>query len=96
MSLIVDKLKLTFLDKDGSLAIPEITAAFHAIMSIAAIAVALAAFIRQVWIKDQPPDFIAFSTGIAALVAGVSIVVAALGTAQRVRDGLWKPDGDHP
>lgn len=85
----------TFKDPDGSLSIPEIMATLHAVASIGAIAIATAAFVRNTWIKDLPPDYVAFGTGIAALVAGVSVTVAALGAAQRIRDGQTRHDGDH-
>jgi hypothetical protein len=85
--------KLTFLDKDGALAIPEITATAHAFANIGAILLITATFIRDVWIHGAPASYSEYATGVAALVASVSINVAALGAAQRIRDGLWKADG---
>jgi len=88
--------RATFRDPDGSLSLPEIAAAAHAVVSVGSIGVAIAAFVHSVWVKGQAPDYVAFGTGIAALIAGVSLVVAALGAAQRMRDGQFKPqDGDH-
>jgi len=85
--------KLTFLDKDGALAIPEIVATAHAAANIGAILLITAAFIREVWIRGLTPNYTGYAAGVAALVASVSINVAALGVAQRIRDGLWKADG---
>ena len=86
--------KLTFYDKDGAVSIPEIVASLHAAANLGAILLVFATFIRDVWIHDKAPDYVSFATAGAALVASVSINVAALGAAQRMRDGVCKTDGD--
>lgn len=91
MSLI----RLTFLDKDGSLAIPEIAATATALIAIGGSILIVAAFVTEVWVRGHAPDYANFGTAIGAISAGAGTIVAALAGAQRLRDGLWKPDGDH-
>ena len=71
-------LGLTFKDKDGSLAIPEIAATGGAIL-------VLCSAVRDFFTL---PTFPYVEIG-----AAISAVVITLATAQRVRDGLWKGDG---
>ena len=92
MSSFIDRIKLTFLDKDNSFAVPELSATAAAISMIAAAILSLAAFVRSVWFKDQAPDYAGLGAAIGALSAGIGAVVVALGVAQRIRDGLWKKE----
>lgn len=70
-------LKNTFMDHDGSLSIPELTATGIALLSI----------VSEGW------DFFyrGHSLDLQAIGIGTGALVLALGTAQRIRDGLWKP-----
>lgn len=54
----------------------------------------VAAFIRQVWFKDQTPDYAGFAAGLGALATAGAICVAALGKAMQWRDGQPKGAGD--
>ena len=85
-----EKLKLTFLDKDGSFAIPELSATGTAIGAAISFCMMLAGFITEVWVRHHTPDYINFASGVAALCGGAGGIVVALGLAQRIRDGLWK------
>jgi hypothetical protein len=90
----VSLVKLTFLDKDGSLAIPEIAATLVALVAVTGDLMILAAFVTEVWVRNHAPDYVNFGSALAAVTAGAGTIVAALAGAQRMRDGLWKPDGD--
>ena len=79
MSLI----KLTWLDKDGSLAIPEIAATIGSMLIVVAACRDL--FLCFVDKHDFP---------YLTIGAAISSIVLTLATAQRVRDGLWKSDRD--
>jgi len=79
MSLI----KLTWLDKDGSLALPEIAA------TIGSTLITLAACRDLFLCFVDKHDFPYVTIG-----AAISSIVLTLATAQRVRDGLWKSDRD--
>jgi hypothetical protein len=86
--------KLTFYDKDGAVSIPEIAATAHAVVNVGAILLVTAAFVRDVWMQGHTPNYIGYATAVAALVAGAAALGAALGGAQRMRDGVCKADGD--
>jgi len=73
---MIERLKLTFLDKDGSYAIPEIVAVCSAVSSVGAA-------LWDCFGRGHPLDLQGFGVGLGA-------IVLALGTAQRIRDGLWK------
>jgi hypothetical protein len=77
----LDRLKLTYLDKDGSWAVPEVVATIAACNCIVCPLVD--------WIRG------AASYPIVAVTSSLSGIVLALAAAQRVRDGLWKA-GDTP
>ena len=73
-----DLIRKTFTDKDGSLSIPEIVAACGAVPGIGG----------PVWdwaVRGSHFDLQSYGIGLGALIL-------ALGTAQRIRDGLWKKD----
>jgi hypothetical protein len=89
----VSPFKLTFFDKDGAVSIPEIVATLHGVVNIGAVILITIAFVRDVWIQGHDPNYVAYATAVAALVAGAGVTVAALGAAQRMRDGVCKPDG---
>jgi len=77
---IVDRIKQTFLDKDGAYCLPEISVALGG-------AQALASAAWDFWYRGHSPDLQAFGLGLSA-------VVVAMGAAQRIRDGLWHKDED--
>jgi len=74
-------LRKTFTDPDGSLSIPEIIAAVGALVGIVAPVFDWAA-------RGVHFDLQGFGVGLASLVA-------ALGVAQRLRDGVTRKDDDH-
>ena len=77
---IADRVRATFLDKDGSYAMPEIIATCGAIGS-------LASSLWDCFGRGHTIDLTAMGAGLAA-------IVLALGSAQRIRDGIWKPEGN--
>jgi len=77
----LDRLKLTYLDKDGSWAVPEMVA------TVAAFNCIVCPLID--WIRGTA------NYPIVAVTSSLSGIVLALAAAQRVRDGLWKA-GDTP
>lgn len=87
-----DRLKLTFLDKDGSYAIPEIAATSAAASTLLASLLAIAMFVHKGWGQNMTPDYTGLGVAVSALTAGIGAIVFALGVAQRIRDGLWKKD----
>lgn len=74
------RLYQTFLDKDGSIAMPEVMATLAAANCIVC-----------PWF-----DWILRGTAypVATVSASLMGLVVALAGAQRIRDGLWKPDHD--
>ena len=70
---LAERLKTTFLDADGSFAIPEILAA---VAGSEGVVTSLWGF----WGRNQPFDLQAFGLGLGA-------IIVALGAAQRIRDG---------
>lgn len=77
----LERLKLTYLDKDGSWAVPEVVA------TVAALNCVVCPLFD--WIHRAIPY------PVVAITTSLSGIVLALALAQRVRDGLWKP-GDQP
>lgn len=71
-------LKQTFLDKDGSIALPEVFAALAAANCI------VCPFFDWVLRGTAYP--------VATVSASLMGLVVALAAAQRIRDGLWKPN----
>ena len=86
--------KLTFYDRDGAISIPEIAATLHAIVNVGAIILVTVTFIREVWVQGHEPNYVGYASAVTALVAGAAALGAALGGAQRMRDGICKSDGD--
>jgi hypothetical protein len=75
------RLALTFLDKDGSIAIPEVVALIASVNCI------VCPFVD--WIRfDRPYP-------VATVAAALGGLVFALAAAQRVRDGLSPTDDRH-
>lgn len=73
-----DALRATFFDHDGSFSIPEITASIGAFTGIGS-------YLWDFWARGGHFDLQSFGVGVGGMVL-------ALGTAQRIRDGLWKDD----
>jgi hypothetical protein len=73
----MDRIKLTFLDKDGAYAIPELMATGTAVFVLGRAAHDL--------LFANPFPYSEIGTAVGA-------IVVALGVAQRIRDGLWRKD----
>jgi len=75
---IKDTLRATFTDKDGAFSIPELSATGAALLGL----------VTSGW------DYFyrGHSLDLQALGIGTGALVAALGVAQRIRDGLFRED----
>ena len=74
------RIGLTFQDKDGSVAVPEVVAVVASLNCI------VCPFVDWVHRGEHYP--------VGTVSTSLMGLILALATAQRVRDGLWKPDHD--
>lgn len=75
---VLERLQATFYDKDGAYCIPELSAAAGGLLAILSTA-------WDVFYRGHSLDLQAFGIGLG-------VVIAAMGAAQRIRDGLLVKD----